>query len=149
MGKFNIDEIKKNAIEIIEPYFSYIDGKYLRNFRMKLQLSQSIFADYLGVSKKAIEKWEQGKNKINAAVVRLVYLIEKEPKNFSLLKEIKICNEYYTFDLKKYEFGQEYDLKNNECYTINHLNKDSNWHIDDKNIGGNFNVSTSIWFFGI
>ena len=73
MGKINIDEIKKNAIEIIEPDFSYIDGKYLRNFRMKLQLSQSIFADYLGVSKKAIEKWEQGKNKINAAVVRLVY----------------------------------------------------------------------------
>ena len=33
MKKINIDEIKKNAIEIIEPDFSCIDGKYLRNLK--------------------------------------------------------------------------------------------------------------------
>ncbi len=90
MKKINIDEIKKNAVEIIEPDFSYIDGKYLRNFRMKLQFSQTIFADYLGVSKKTINNWEQRKYKINAIATRLIYLLEKEPKNLSLLKEIKL-----------------------------------------------------------
>lgn len=90
MKKINIDEIKKNAIEIIEPDFSCIDGKYLRNFRMKLQFSQAILADYLGVSKKTIDNWEQGTYKINAIATRLIYLLEKEPKNLSLLKEIKL-----------------------------------------------------------
>lgn len=90
MKKINIDEIKKNAIEIIELDFSCIDGKYLRNFRMKLQFSQALLADYLGVSKKTIDNWEQGKYKINAIATRLIYLLEKEPKNLSLLKEIKL-----------------------------------------------------------
>ena len=55
MGKLNINEIKEKSIQIIEPDFSYIDGKYLREFRMKMKMSQSLMADYLGVSKKAIE----------------------------------------------------------------------------------------------
>ena len=68
MAKLDIKNIKSKAIVIKEPDFSYIDGKYLRDFRMKMKMSQAVFADYLGVTKKAIEKWEQGKNKVNPVV---------------------------------------------------------------------------------
>lgn len=90
MSKLNISEIKKNAIVIKEQDFSYIDGKYLREFRMKMKMSQALLADYLGVSKKAIEKWEQGKNRMNPVVARMIFLMEKEPRVFSLLKEVKV-----------------------------------------------------------
>ena len=90
MGKLNLNEIKKNSIVVIEPDFSYIDGAYLRSFRMKMKMSQSLLADYLGVSKKAIEKWEQGTNKVNAVIARMIYLMENDNKVFSLLKKVKI-----------------------------------------------------------
>lgn len=93
MGKLNINEIKEKSIQIIEPDFSYIDGKYLREFRMKMKMSQSLMADYLGVSKKAIEKWEQGKNKMNPLVSRMIYLIENDTKVLSLLKQVRFKKE--------------------------------------------------------
>ena len=88
MAKLDIKNIKSKAIVIKEPDFSYIDGKYLRGFRMKMKMSQSVFADYLGVTKKAIEKWEQGKNKVNPVVCRMIYLMEKDSRIFYMLKEV-------------------------------------------------------------
>ncbi len=88
MAKLDIKNIKSKAIVIKEPDFSYIDGKYLRDFRMKMKMSQAVFADYLGVTKKAIEKWEQGKNKVNPVVCRMIYLMEKDSRIFYMLKEV-------------------------------------------------------------
>lgn len=88
MAKLDIKNIKSKAIVIKEPDFSHIDGKYLRDFRMKMKMSQSVFADYLGVTKKAIEKWEQGKNKVNPVVCRMIYLMEKDSRIFYMLKEV-------------------------------------------------------------
>ncbi len=117
MGKVNINEIKKNAIKVVEPDFSYIDGKYFRNFRMKLKMSQSLLADYLGVSKKAIEKWEQGKNKVNPVVARMIYLMEREPKIFSLLKEVKTANETIEYTVAE-DFKVELVANNHEVPSI-------------------------------
>ena len=95
MAKLSISDIKKKSVTITEPNFSYIDGKYLRDFRMSLEMSQTLFADYLGVSKKAIEKWEQGKNKVNALAQRMIYIMENDPNVFSLLKEVRIDGKIY------------------------------------------------------
>ena len=125
MSKIDLKEIKKNSIEIVEPDFSYIDGKYLREFRIKLSFSQSVLADYLGVTKKAIEKWEQGKNKLNPIAVRMVYLIEKDPQILSLLKVIKVNNE--PLKIRKLS---EYDvivnnIKNmNDYYNYNEITEE-------------------------
>lgn len=125
MSKIDLKEIKKNSIEIVEPDFSYIDGKYLRDFRIKLSFSQSVLADYLGVTKKAIEKWEQGKNKLNPIAVRMVYLIEKDPQILSLLKVIKVNNE--PLKIRKLS---EYDvivnnIKNmNDYYNYNEITEE-------------------------
>ncbi|MDY4788926.1 MAG: helix-turn-helix domain-containing protein [Bacilli bacterium] len=107
MTKLNINAIKKNSFQVIENDYSYIDNAYLRNFRMKLKMSQSLFANYLGVSKKAIEKWEKEGNNINPLVKRMVFLIEKDPKILSLLMEVKMPKPIYeTHSYKTFEFNE-------------------------------------------
>lgn len=149
MGKLNIKEIKKKAIVISEPDFSYIDGAYLRRFRMELKMSQSLLASYLGVSKKAIEKWEQGKNKLNPVVVRMIYLLEKEPKIFSLMKEIKISEK--VIDFKPVELFNPGIITNNENIKNNAVSCEEtvsfNYQWDCKNeksLGGKNYASASV-----
>lgn len=119
MGKINLEKVKKQAIQIIDRDYSYIDGKFLRNLRMSLNMSQSLLAEYFGVSKKAIEKWEQGKNKINAPVVRLIFLIENNPEILSMLKEVRVSNEVIT--LKR----TAYVIENKGVVSTNAVSKES------------------------
>ena len=93
----NFEEMKRKAVKITVKDYSYIDGNYLRNFRMSMKMSQSLLADYLGVSKKAIEKWEQGVNKVNATVARLIFIFEHDPETMSLIKEIKVKDKTMVF----------------------------------------------------
>ncbi len=132
MAKINLEEIKKNGIVIEEPNFSIIDGKYLRSFRMKMKMSQSLFADYLGVSKKAIEKWEQGKNKINPVVARMIYLMENEPRILSMLKNIKVGN--FSINSNSLFNSNQIDVENdklvNDSYkeiVINNVKHNDEW----------------------
>jgi len=152
MGKLNINEIKKNAIKVIEPDFSYIDGKYLREFRMKIKFSQTLLADYLGVSKKAIEKWEQGKNKINPVVLRMIYLMEHDSKIFSLLKEIRVndtvvdLNPVKVFEIDKISNDNSIEDVKIECLT-EPISKNNDWKVNASVNKGGINYGTScIWF---
>lgn len=97
MAKINMDVIKKDAIVIEDNDLSYIDGKFLRNLRMSLGMSQLLFVNYLGVTKKAIEKWEQGANKINPPTVRLLYLIDKNPEILENFRTVKVNGETIHF----------------------------------------------------
>ena len=137
MAKVNLEELKRNAIIIEEPDFSKIDGKYLRAFRMQMKMSQVLFADYLGVSKKAIEKWEQGKNKVNPVVARMIYLIEKDPNILSMLKNIKVENlsVNYASLLNNNQIIVENDKIIDDCLeevTITSIKHDIEW--EPKNI---------------
>lgn len=52
-----------------------VDGNFVKEFRKKYELTQTDLANIFGLSKKAIEKWEQGKNGIkggNAILIRLM-----------------------------------------------------------------------------
>lgn len=104
MGTINFNELNKRAIKVTDRDYSYIDGSYLRKLRMSFGMSQALFADYLGVTKKAIEKWEQGVNKINAPVLRLLFLFENNPELLSLMKKIKISNKNFILNrIKTFE----------------------------------------------
>ena len=104
MGTINFNELNKRAIKVTDRDYSYIDGSYLRKLSMSFGMSQALFADYLGVTKKAIEKWEQGVNKINAPVLRLLFLFENNPELLSLMKEIKISNKNFILNrIKTFE----------------------------------------------
>lgn len=74
---FNWNEaFKKNAHEFeVKEIDSVITPVFARNLRLKLKLSQRMFAKILGISEKTIEKWEQGKNPIKGTSSRLLYLL--------------------------------------------------------------------------
>ncbi|CCV64821.1 conserved hypothetical protein [Alteracholeplasma palmae J233] len=70
---------EKNNLHETE-IFKKVDSEFLKKFRHELHLTQLQLAKVLGVSKKTIEKWEQGKNPLLGPAARLVYLIHQNPK---------------------------------------------------------------------
>lgn len=83
--KLDIQETEKIEYKTTRPDFSYIDGNHLREFRKAHKMSQALLADYLGVTRVEIEKWEQGKSKLNPVIIRMVYLIEQKPELLDIL----------------------------------------------------------------
>jgi putative transcriptional regulator len=66
------------------PNFQSQDIKKIRN---KLKLSQNLFAQILGVSKKTVEAWESGKNIPQGPAQRILFIISKNP---IILNDLKI-----------------------------------------------------------
>ena len=54
--------------------------KEVIQLRESLMLSQSLFAELLGVSKKTLEAWEYGKNEPSGASLRILNLIKIDPE---------------------------------------------------------------------
>jgi putative transcriptional regulator len=50
----------------------------IKVLRTKLGMSQSLFADVLGVTNKAVEAWEAGTKKSSGPVLRMFEILEKE-----------------------------------------------------------------------
>ena len=128
MGTINFNELNKRAIKVTDRDYSYIDGSYLRKLRMSFGMSQALFADYLGVTKKAIEKWEQGVNKINAPVLRLLFLFENNPELLSLMKEIKISNNNFILNrIKTYEEDEIINTKKDDSEIEVNFSSKKSW----------------------
>jgi len=53
--------------------------------RRKLGVSQYVFARLLNVSPATVQAWEQGRNAVAGATLRLLRLAEKDPSIFSRL----------------------------------------------------------------
>ncbi len=69
---------------VIEP-IPVIGKLEVLTIRRSLNLSQKVFADVLGVSKKTVEAWENGRNRPEGAASRLIGLLAK---NKSIVQEI-------------------------------------------------------------
>lgn len=148
MANLSIADLKKHAVKVVVPDYSYIDGKYLREFRMSLKMSQALFAEYLGVTKKAIEKWEQGKNKVNGSIQRLIYLFEKKPEILAELREIRVAEEKMLFkSVKSFEFNE---VENDEVVSkTNDIDAKSfkisdKWKVGNKTFNGGVLNATGI-----
>jgi len=50
----------------------------IKALREKINVSQSVFAVFLNVSKKAVQKWEQGDSVPNASAMKLLSVVEKK-----------------------------------------------------------------------
>lgn len=83
-----LEDLKNSAIQIEEPNIQ-ISGKELENFRISLNLSQALFADYLGISKQTLINWELDRTSINKTALKLIYLIRN---NKELLNELKLIS---------------------------------------------------------
>ncbi len=55
----------------IDPVTRY-DKDQIREIRMNAQMTQNVFADYLGVSVKTIEAWERGRTHPTGPACRLI-----------------------------------------------------------------------------
>jgi len=53
-----------------------MDAKQIKQIRARLKLSQSGFAELLGISTRSLQDWEQGRHAPNAAAVALLRLAE-------------------------------------------------------------------------
>lgn len=51
-------------------------GEQVRNIRVKNNLTQSLLAKYIGVSKKTVEAWEAGRNVPNGPSSRLLEMLD-------------------------------------------------------------------------
>lgn len=72
------DAFSKDAYEFeFKDVDTEVTPEFARNLRLKLKLSQTMFAKVLGISNKTIEKWEQGGNPIKGTASRVLYLLNK------------------------------------------------------------------------
>ena len=75
------NSFKEEIIKLPEapPKYTATDIKKLRS---RLNISQAVLAQILGVSKKAIESWEYNQTSPSGAVRRLLQLLENDPELF-------------------------------------------------------------------
>ena len=60
----------------------------IKQIRSELEMTQSLFASFIGVSKKTVEAWERGTNKPSGAACRLLSVAQadvKFPEKYNLL----------------------------------------------------------------
>lgn len=98
---------------------SIVDSSFLKNFRKDNNLTQIRLANILGVSKKTIEKWEQGVNPIKGTSSKLLYLLNKEPKLIDLLL---FENDKIDYEEKSININQS---QTNNSYYVSYIKKDS------------------------
>lgn len=70
---------------------SIVNSDFVKSLREKNNYTQVRLANIIGVSKKTVEKWEQGANPIASPSARLMFLLEKYPQ---LAEEFVISNVY-------------------------------------------------------
>ena len=86
MGKYNLSKIKIEKVYKIEYVnLEKINNEFLKKYREKMGFTQIRLANILSVTKKTIEKWEQGKNPIKGAAATLLYLLDSKPELVELL----------------------------------------------------------------
>lgn len=80
-----IGSLSQKRVSLIEEPVSYSKSK-IKRIRLKLGVSQSIFAKIFGESISAIQKWEQGNRNMSGSATRLLSMLDKDPDTvFSLI----------------------------------------------------------------
>ena len=109
---YSIDYINCNEL---------VNNEFLKNFRKNNNLTQVRLANILNVTKKTIEKWEQGANPIKGTSAALLYLLNKKPE---LIKEFYVEERNYVIDEVSEFEGVEsvpltFTMNNKVTYDIN------------------------------
>ena len=73
-GNIQCRSIKVNY----EPVPDYLPED-IKRIRSNAEMTQVGFAYFLGVTTKAVEAWENGRNKPNGSARRLISVVEKDP----------------------------------------------------------------------
>lgn len=66
-----------------------VDKDFVKTFRKEFHLTQIALANVLGVTKKTVEKWEQGVNKVSGSSAVLLKLLNKNPELIDQIYSVK------------------------------------------------------------
>ncbi|MBN2737540.1 MAG: helix-turn-helix domain-containing protein [Spirochaetales bacterium] len=84
-SKGNLPNITRRKVTILSiPKYNAVK---IKKIRKSMKLTQSIFAEVLGVSVKTVEAWESGRNKPQGPASRVLQLLEMD---HSILEDHKI-----------------------------------------------------------
>ncbi len=87
----NIEKLLKSKhVEVQMLNVEDITGEFVKSFRKQQRFSQVAMANILGVSKKSIEKWEQGKNNIGGSSKILLKLLYENPELIEKIYSAKV-----------------------------------------------------------
>ena len=64
----------------VEPPACY-SAKEVKRLRLRLKLSQAVFAGIVGVTDKAVQAWEAGTNQPTGPAARMIDLLERRTKD--------------------------------------------------------------------
>ncbi|MCR4588129.1 MAG: helix-turn-helix domain-containing protein [Lachnospiraceae bacterium] len=92
--------------EYITP--SYTNSQEIKRIREQLKLSQREFADFVGVSKPTVERWESGKEQITGPIVLLIEILRRNPS----------LEQDYTLPPKKTPVRLKYYYKDMLCSVL-------------------------------
>ena len=84
-------DVLKNATKVNVTYtVDEINSDYVKDFRRKHALTQIALANIMGVTKKTIEKWEQGKNKVSGSSSVLFTLLSNNENLLQQIRQVKL-----------------------------------------------------------
>lgn len=121
-----------------------VDKEFVKKLREKFDMTQLVFATVLGISKKTVEKWEQGKNPIQGTAARLLYLLDKRPELLCELYSFKVYNyeKEYKIDIPNFRTF-DYDLKTSDLYEKNMYDNLFLSYLTTKSISNKYNIPLS------
>lgn len=125
MAKLNWNTmLSKNSFSInFMEFNSIVNPKYVKDLRIKLNFSQKMFANILGISEKTVEKWEQGANPVKGTASRLLFLLNKYDYLIDELYTVNnsICDVYLyetRYQIKTVKIKKKSDLQNFKYMSI-------------------------------
>lgn len=73
--------LRNQTVELPEEPKEF-DKKQIKKIREDLNVSQPVFARFLGVTDKAVKAWEQGGSRPNGCALRLLEIAKNHPEDF-------------------------------------------------------------------
>lgn len=89
----NFDVLKKAARINVTYTVDEINSEYIKEFRRKYALTQAALANIMGVTKKTIERWEQGINKVSRSSSVLFTLLSKNENLLHQIRKVELIAE--------------------------------------------------------
>lgn len=118
----NLNKLLESERVVVTYANTDIDSTFVKNFRQKYNLTQVALANILGVTKKAVEKWEQGTNKINKSTVVLLSLLYEDEQLLKKLYNVQVKSAgdksdiCYSYDIAGEETQiEQHELINSSC----------------------------------
>ena len=78
-------KVKLRTTVVTIPEVKVFTSEEVKNLRKSLGVSQTTFANAMGVSNRTVEEWERGKNTPSGSSSRLMEIIQKAPDTLQYL----------------------------------------------------------------